>query len=139
MPYHNQSSWGFAMNDAWMITEDKSRQHIETQPETYSIFDMLPDHAMYVTARMVLNPSFGKEFRDNTQIDNVDYLQENGSMGKNLIVTIGHDDVIKNLGIEPLIYFYRRMKISKSFLLSGITPSTAPRILNMSTANWPKR
>jgi hypothetical protein len=92
-PYHNQSVWGFAMNDAWMVTEDNSRNHIETQPETFSIFDMLPDHAMYVTARMVLNPSFGEKFHQHTQIDNVQYLQDHGGI-ENLIVTMGHNNVI---------------------------------------------
>lgn len=92
-PYHNQSVWGFAMNDAWMVTEENSREHIDTQPETYSIFDMLPDHAMYVTARMVLNPSFSKKFKQHTQIDNVKYLQEHGGI-ENLIVSMGHNNVI---------------------------------------------
>ncbi len=93
MPYHNQSVWGFAMNDAWMVTEEKSRKFIKEQPETYSIFDMLPDHAMYVTARLVLNPSYGEQFRHNTQIDNVQYLQDNGGI-ENLIVTMGHNNII---------------------------------------------
>ncbi|MGM0545836.1 MAG: hypothetical protein ACQEST_03875 [Bacteroidota bacterium] len=93
MPYHNQSVWGFAMNDAWLVTEENSRQHIETQPETFSIFDMLPDHAMYVTARLVLNPSFKNEFSDYTQLDNIQYLQEDGGI-ENLIVSMGHNNVI---------------------------------------------
>lgn len=93
LPYHNQSIWGFAMNDAWMITEQKSREFIETQPETYSIFDMLPDHAMYVTARLVLNPSFSNQFQNNTQVENVRYLQDNGGI-ENLILSTGHNNVI---------------------------------------------
>lgn len=92
-PYHNQSVWGFAMNDSWMVTEENSREHIETQPETYSIFDMLPDHAMYVTARLVLNPSFSKKFSTHTQLDNVKYLQDNGGI-ENLIVSMGHNNII---------------------------------------------
>ncbi len=93
MPFHNQSVWGFAMNDAWMVTEHKSRKHIETQPETYSIFDMLPDHAMYVTARLVLNPSYKKKFSNHTQLDNVNYLQKHGGI-ENLIVSMGHNNII---------------------------------------------
>jgi len=93
MPYHNQSIWGFAMNDTWMITEQNSRQHVETQPETYSIFDMLPDHAMYVTARLVLNPSFDEKFSKFTQLDNAEYLQKHGGI-ENLIVSAGHNNVI---------------------------------------------
>lgn len=93
MPYHNQSIWGFAMNDTWMITEEHSREYIETQPETYSIFDMLPDHAMYVTARLVLNPSFNEKFSQFTQLNNAEYLQKHGGI-ENLIVSAGHNNVI---------------------------------------------
>ena len=93
LPYHNQSVWGFAMNDAWMVTEENSAQHIKKQPETYSIFDMLPDHAMYVTARLVLNPSLNEKFRSHTQIENAQYLQDNGGI-ENLIVTMGHNNII---------------------------------------------
>ncbi|WP_445665255.1 hypothetical protein [Fodinibius sp. AD559] len=93
IPYHNQSIWGFAMNDTWMITEQNSREYIETQPETYSMFDMLPDHAMYVTARLVLNPSFDNKFSQFTQLDNAEYLQKHGGI-ENLIVSAGHNNVI---------------------------------------------
>jgi len=93
MPYHNQSVWGFSMNDAWMVTEQNSREHIETQPETYSIFDMLPDHAMYVTARLVLNPSLGSTFENHTLLDNANYLQQHGGI-ENLIVSMGHNNII---------------------------------------------
>ncbi|MEL7833676.1 hypothetical protein [Fodinibius sp. Rm-B-1B1-1] len=93
MPYHNQSVWGFAMNDAWLVTEESSRHHIETQPETFSIFDMLPDHAMYTTARLVLNPSFNKKFSHHTQLDNIQFLQDHGGI-ENLIVSMGHNNVI---------------------------------------------
>lgn len=92
-PYHNQSVWGFAMNDAWMVTDRLSRRFIRTQPETYSIFDMLPDHAMYVTASLVLNPTFNEQFAHATQIDNIRHLQENGGI-ENLIVTMGHNNII---------------------------------------------
>lgn len=92
-PYHNQSVWAFAMNDAWMMTERKSREYIQSQKETYSIFDVLPDHAMYVTASIVLNPSFSDDFSDYTQIDNAQYLQDNGGI-ENLIVSMGHNNII---------------------------------------------
>lgn len=92
-PYHNQSVWGFAMNDAWMVTEGKSKKYIEENRETYSIFDMLPDHAMYTTARLVLNPSLKNTFSGFTQLDNVRYLQEHGGI-ENLIVSMGHNNII---------------------------------------------
>lgn len=92
-PYHNQSVWGFSMNDAWLVTDKKSRQLIKNQPDSYSIFDVLPDHAMYTTASIVLNPGQRKEIIDNTLFDNVKYLQENGGI-ENLIVTLGHNNII---------------------------------------------
>lgn len=92
-PYHNQSVWGFAMNDAWLITDEISRKYIETQPESYSIFDILPDHAMYTTAGIVLNPSQQDHFADHTLIDNVNHLQKNGGI-ENLLVTMGHNNII---------------------------------------------
>lgn len=92
-PYHNQSVWGFAMNDAWIVTQANSHEFMRTHKETYSVFDVLPDHAMYVTAGMVLNPNFNDQFSDHTLLDNVHYLQENGGI-ENLIVTMGHNNII---------------------------------------------
>lgn len=92
-PFHNQSVWGFATNDAWMVTDAKSQDHIENYPETYSIFDILPDHAMYTTASLVLNPSRDKSFRHKSLFDNVQFLQENGGI-ENLLVTMGHNNII---------------------------------------------
>lgn len=92
-PYHNQSVWGFSVNDAWMMTEATSKKFIDTRPDTYSVFDVLPDHAMYITARMVLNPSFSNDFSDYTLLDNINYLQQNGGI-ENLIVTMGHNNII---------------------------------------------
>ena len=92
-PYHNQSVWGFAMNDAWLVTDRKSREHIEHHPEKYSIFDVLPDHAMYTTAGIVLNPAQQPEFENHTLYDNVKYLQKNGGI-ENLIITLGHNNII---------------------------------------------
>lgn len=93
VPYHNQSVWGFAINDVWIITDAISQDQIEHFPETYSVFDVLPDHAMYTTAGIVLNPSQKNKFRHNSLCDNVKYLQESGGI-QNLIVTIGHNNII---------------------------------------------
>lgn len=93
MPYHNQGVWGFAMNDVWLMNEQKCREHIKNFKETYSIFDILPDHAMYITAGMVLNPSQSSSFRTHSQIDNARYLQEHGGI-ENLIVTAGHNNIM---------------------------------------------
>lgn len=93
LPYHNQSVWGFAMNDAWLVTEKNSLEHIQKQPDTYSVFDMLPDHAMYVTARLVLNPSFSETFKGNSLLDNIHFLEKQKGI-ENLIVTMGHNNII---------------------------------------------
>lgn len=93
IPYHNQSVWGFAMNDAWLVTDKKSRELIENQPDRYSIFDVLPDHAMYTTASMVLNPAMQDEFTDNSLFDNVKILDQQDGI-ENLIVTLGHNNII---------------------------------------------
>ncbi|MCW9707080.1 hypothetical protein [Fodinibius salsisoli] len=92
-PFHNQSVWGFAANDAWLLTDAKSRYLIENYPESYSIFDVLPDHAMYTTASIVLNPAQQKQHLDSTLFDNVMTLQEDGGI-ENLIVTMGHNNII---------------------------------------------
>jgi hypothetical protein len=111
-PYHNQSVWGFAMNDAWMVTENLSSRFVKTRPDTYSIFDMLPDHAMYVTAGLVLNPSLGKKFSHSTQIDNIQHLQDNGGI-ENLIVTMGHNNIIG--AVSDLKFILSEEKDLKSF------------------------
>lgn len=92
-PYSNQSVWGFALNDAWLVTDRKSREYIDNQPDTYSIFDVLPDHAMYTTASLVLNPTQQEKFRDQTLIDNVTHLGEHGGI-ENLIISLGHNNII---------------------------------------------
>ncbi|MDZ7695196.1 MAG: hypothetical protein U5K69_29445 [Balneolaceae bacterium] len=103
LPYHNQSVWGFAMNDAWMVTEKISRELIKRERETYSIFSVLPEHAMYVTAGIVLNPGSKEQFSGNTQLDNARYLQKNGGI-ENLIVTTGHNNIIGAITDLKIIY-----------------------------------
>lgn len=93
LPYHNQSVWGFAVNDAWLMTDRLCEDFIQKNHEGYSIFDVLPEHAMYVTARCVLNPGFRNQYRDNSLIDNVQTLQDNGGI-ENLIAYMGHNNII---------------------------------------------
>lgn len=93
IPYHNQSVWGFATNDAWLMTKANSQKLIQNRSDTYSIFDILPDHAMYTTASIVLNPSQQEQFSHSSLCNNVEYLQENGGI-ENLIVSMGHNNII---------------------------------------------
>lgn len=92
-PYHNQSVWGFAISDTMMINEAYCRDIIENKRIRYSVFSVLPDHAMYTTARMVLNPPFSKEFADNTMVDNIADLNQDGGV-ENLIICIGHNNIV---------------------------------------------
>ena len=93
MPYHNQSVWGFAMNDTWMLDEEYSSRHRANKADTFSILDLLPDHAMYITAGLVLNPSFSERFQTHSQLDNIQYLQEHGGI-ENLVVSAGPNNIV---------------------------------------------
>lgn len=92
MPYHNQSVWGFAVNDSWMVNEENSLTYIKSNKERFTVFDMLPEHAKFTTARLVLNPSL-KKYPKNTQILNTKVLQEDGGI-ENLIVCLGHNNIM---------------------------------------------
>lgn len=92
-PFHNQSVWGFSLNDSWMVTAQNSREYINTHKERFSVFGILPENAKYITARLVLNPSFRKDFESFTQFDNAAFLSENGGI-ENLIVCLGHNNAL---------------------------------------------
>ncbi|MEX0608583.1 MAG: hypothetical protein WD016_00345 [Balneolaceae bacterium] len=92
MPYHNQSVWGFAINDSWIVNEENSLRHIENNRERFTVFDMLPEHAKFTTARLVLNPDL-KKYPQNSQFDNVQVLQDEGGI-ENLIVCLGHNNIM---------------------------------------------
>lgn len=92
-PFHNQAIWGFTISDTMLMDEEYCRDYIlENKPE-YSVFNVLPDHAMYITARMVLNPSFSKKFETNSMLDNIQLLSEDGGI-ENLIACIGHNNCV---------------------------------------------
>lgn len=93
LPYHNQSVWGFAINDSWIVNEKNSREFIQQNREQYSVFGLLPEHAKYTTARLVLNPSLQPAGQHNTQIRNAEILHENGGI-ENLIVCLGHNNAL---------------------------------------------
>lgn len=91
-PYHNQSVWGYAINDAWQLTERLCSEYIRNNPARQSMFSLFPGHAMYTTARHVLNPKFKREFADHTLVDNVNWFSGNGGI-ENLIVYLGNNHV----------------------------------------------
>lgn len=92
-PFQNQAVWGFSLSDSWLMTERYCRNYIDENKPEYSVFSVLPDNAMYTTARMVLNPSFDPSFENMSMIDNVTALQEDGGI-ENLIACIGHNNVV---------------------------------------------
>ncbi|MCC5940485.1 MAG: hypothetical protein JJU37_03010 [Balneolaceae bacterium] len=92
-PYHNQAVWGFSISDTMLINELYSRNHIKNNRPKYSVFNVLPDNAMYTTARLVLNPSLNTGYENNTMLNNVELLQADGGI-ENLIVCIGHNNIV---------------------------------------------
>ena len=96
-PYHNLAIWGLSINDSWMVNEKNSREFINQHKEKYSVFGLLPEHAKFTTARMVLNPSLTPEAELRTQLDNVEVLQNSGGI-ENLIVCLGHNNVLGTIG-----------------------------------------
>jgi hypothetical protein len=101
-PFHNQAIWGFTISDTMLMNEEYCRTYIQKNKPEYSVFNVLPDHAMYITARMVLNPSFSRKFQSNSMLDNVKLLSDDGGI-ENLIVCIGHNNIVgavTNLNIK---------------------------------------
>lgn len=92
-PYHNQAIWGFSISDTMLIHDRYCRDYIAENKPSYSVFNVLPDHAMYITARLVLNPSFDEKREAHTMIDNVNDIQHDGGI-ENLIVCIGHNNIV---------------------------------------------
>ncbi len=102
-PYHNQGIWGFSNSDSWLIHEEYCRNFIKHNPPTYSVFSVLPDHAMYTTARLVLNPTLTPPFENHSMIDNVKCLQKNGGV-ENLISCLGHNNIVGAVTNLNIIY-----------------------------------
>jgi hypothetical protein len=92
-PYHNQAVWGFSISDCWLMNEKFCREFIQNNTARYSVFSVLPDNAMYTTARLVLNPALTPVSEKNTMLDNVKLLHEDGGI-ENLIVCIGHNNIV---------------------------------------------
>lgn len=103
LPYHNQAVWGFSNSDVWLMNESYSKNFIKNNPPGYTVFNVLPDHAMHITSRMVLNPSFEEEFAENSMIDNAKLLSEDGGI-ENLICCVGHNNIVGAVTKLQLIY-----------------------------------
>lgn len=102
-PYHNQSIWGFAISEVLNMNEKLSREYIRENKIRYSVFNILPDHAMYTTARLVLNPTFGPKHALHSMTDNIRELHEDGGI-ENLICCIGHNNIVSSVTGMKLTY-----------------------------------
>ena len=92
-PFHNQAVWGLSISDTMLMTEKYCREHILNYKPKYSVFNVLPDNAMYTTARLVLNPAFNPLMENNSMTDNIRLLSDDGGI-ENLIVCIGHNNIV---------------------------------------------
>ena len=102
-PYHNQSVWGSEICDTWVMNERKCWQYMQDHAPSLTALGLFPDHAMYVTARRVLNPSFTEKFANASMLDNVEWFSENGGI-ENLCVWIGANNCIGALTSLDIIY-----------------------------------
>lgn len=103
IPYHNQSVWGFAISDTMKMHEAYLTDYLRENRIHYSVFNILPDHAMYITAKMVLNPRFSDPARNHTMLDNIGYLQDHGGI-ENLIACIGHNNIVGAVTKLDIVY-----------------------------------
>jgi hypothetical protein len=92
-PYHNQAVWGAGVSDAWVLSDAACAAEIARKKQTLSILGFLPDHAQYVTARHVLNPSLEPAWNQHTMLDNVAWFADNGGI-ENLVVWLGSNNVV---------------------------------------------
>lgn len=102
-PYHNQAIWGLSLSDSWLLHEKYCFEQIDLNQPRYSVFSVLPDNALYVTGRLVLNPSYSKERRKRTMIDNVTEIGKDGGI-ENLICCMGHNNIVGAVTNLELIY-----------------------------------
>jgi len=93
MPYHNQSSWGLGLNDAWMLTDDVAAHFLKNHSPDRSAFSMLPTHPKYSTVRRVINPSGSNTDTHKSLFSNVEWFSENGGI-ENLIVFLGANNIL---------------------------------------------
>lgn len=103
MPYQNQGIWGTAISDSWLMNSKYCKEQIESNRPRYTVFNVLPDDALFTTARLVLNPSQTETFSRHSMIDNVQLLQDDGGI-ENLICCLGHNNIVGAVTNLNLIY-----------------------------------
>lgn len=103
LPWHLQAVWGYQASDSWLMNERKCREFLLNNRPRYSVFSVLPDNAMYITSRVVLNPTFDPLLEENNMLDNVRLLHKNGGI-ENLICCLGHNNVVGSITNLKIIY-----------------------------------
>jgi hypothetical protein len=93
LPYHNQGIWGTTISDSWLMNANYCREQIENNRPRYTVFSVLPDDALFITARLVLNPTQTDEYSHKSMLDNVQSLQNDGGI-ENLISCLGHNNIV---------------------------------------------
>lgn len=103
MPYHNQGIWGLSISDAWLMDTAYCHERIAEHRPRYTVFSVLPDNALFTTAKLVLNPANSDDLMHQTMIDNVRRIQKDGGI-ENLISCLGHNNIVGSVTNLKLVY-----------------------------------
>ena len=103
LPYHNQGVWGTSISDTWLMDAAYCNDQIDNRKPQYTVFSVLPDNALFTTARLVLNPSQSVDVSNHSMIDNLKVLEDDGGI-ENLISCTGHNNIVGAVTNLRLIY-----------------------------------
>lgn len=88
---HNLAVWGFEVRDAYTVTEGVCRRAIPEPTDNW--LRQVPEMPMYRTARRVLNPTFGPEREEWSQLRCARELAHEGGI-ENLVVALGANNAL---------------------------------------------
>jgi len=88
---NNLAVWGFEVRDALTVTEGACRRAIPTPRD--NPLKQVPEMPMYRTARRVLNPTFGGERTEWSQIRSATALATEGGI-ENLVIALGANNAL---------------------------------------------
>lgn len=92
-PFHNQAIWGATAGDLGILTDQACQGFMQNHKATLSALGLYPDHAMYITARRVLNPSFKPAFRNANVFENIKWFSDHGGI-ENLTIWMGANNAV---------------------------------------------
>ena len=99
--HHNLAVWGFALGDCDTLTEATCRRFIPTPRD--NTVNQIPEFAMYRTARRTLNPSFGAQYENLSQISAAAEIAKACGGIENLLFWLGSNNclgTVTNLKIK---------------------------------------